>query len=36
MIDPNRAVTVAPVNPSSPSLGPDPLAFENSVRPCSS
>jgi hypothetical protein len=26
MIGPNRAVTVEPENPTSPSLGPDPLA----------
>ena len=30
------AVTLEPVNPSSPSLGPDPLAFWNSVVPRSS
>src|ERR1700732_4188176 len=36
MIEPNRPVTVEPENPSNPSLGPDPLAFENSVIPCSS
>ena len=34
MIEPKRTVTVEPVNPSNPSFGPDPLAFENSVRPC--
>ena len=28
MIEPKRTVTVEPVNPSNPSLGPDPLAFE--------
>ena len=27
MIQPKRTVTVLPLNPSSPSLGPDPLAF---------
>ncbi len=27
MIEPKRTVTVEPVNPSSPSLGPDPLTF---------
>jgi hypothetical protein len=27
---------VEPENPSNPSLGPDPLAFENNVIPCSS
>src|SRR6476661_6340959 len=36
MIEPNRTVTVEPENPSNPSLGPDPLAFENNVIPCSS
>src|ERR1700689_3418550 len=36
MIEPNRAVTVEPLNPSSPSLGPDPLAFWNKVMPFSS
>src|ERR1700693_6321500 len=36
MIEPNRTVTEEPVNPSNPSLGPDPLAFENNVIPCSS
>ena len=36
MTEPYRAVTVELVNPSSPSSGPDPLAFENSVRPRSS
>jgi len=33
MIEPNRTVTVEPENPSNPSLGPDPLAFENNVIP---
>jgi hypothetical protein len=36
MIEPNRAVTVEPLNPSSPSLGPDPLTFWNKVMPFSS
>src|SRR5689334_7155395 len=36
MTDPKRTVTVEPVNPSSPSLGPFPRAFKNSVCPCSS
>ena len=34
MIEPNRTVTVEPVKPINPSLGPDhPLAFENNVIP---
>jgi hypothetical protein len=36
MTEPYRAVTVEPENPTNPSLGPDPLAFENNVIPCSS
>jgi hypothetical protein len=36
MIEPKRTLTVDPVNPSNPSLGPDPLAFWNSVVPRSS
>src|SRR4051812_15421462 len=36
MIEPNRTVTVEPENPSNLSLGPDPLYFAYSVRPCSS
>jgi hypothetical protein len=33
MTEPNRTVTVEPVKPINPSLGPDPLAFENNVIP---
>ena len=36
MIEPKRTVTLEPVNPSSPSLGRDPLTFWNSVVPRSS
>ena len=36
MIEPKRTVTVEPVNPSNPSLSPDPLTFWNSVVPRSS
>ena len=36
MIEPKRTVTVEPVNPSNPSLAPDPLTFWNSVVPRSS
>ena len=35
MVDPKRTVTVELVNPSRPSVGADPLAFENSVMPFS-
>jgi len=36
MTEPYRAVTVEPVKPINPSWGPDPVAFENNVIPCSS
>jgi hypothetical protein len=36
MTEPYRTVTVEPENPSNPSFGPEPLAFENSVVPRSS
>jgi hypothetical protein len=33
-LDPGHVGVTEPVNPSNPSVAPDP--FENSVRPCSS
>ena len=35
-VEPERTVTEEEVNPSNPSVGPDPLGFEHSIRPRSS